>query len=234
MTKKTPKSDKIAAAYMRTSSATNVGEDKDSHKRQKAAIRAYARANGIKVVEWFNDAAVSGADALEDRPGFSSLLDYMLGNGAKIILCESASRFARDTVVQELGYKMLRERGLELIPVDSPEHFQDDSDNPSRELVRVMLGAVSTFEKKGLVLKLKKARDRKRAETGKCEGRKPYSELVPDTVALAKKLRRKNPHTHKRRSYRTVAAMLAEAGYMNGKGRMYDPRAIQAMTGSAI
>ena len=48
MTNKTPKSGKSAAAYMRTSSATNVGEDKDSHKRQKAAIRAYARANGIK------------------------------------------------------------------------------------------------------------------------------------------------------------------------------------------
>lgn len=214
MIKKPSKSGKTAVAYLRTSSVTNVGQDKDSHKRQKAAIRAYARANGIKVVEWFYDEAVSGADPLEDREGFRALLDYLLGNGAKIILCESASRFARDTVVQELGYKMLRERGLELIPVDSPEHFQDDSDNPSRELVRVMLGAVSTFEKKGLVLKLKKARDRKRAETGRCEGRKPYAELVPETVALARKLRRKNPHSHKRRSYRTVAAMLAEAGHI--------------------
>jgi len=133
--------------------------------------------------------------------------------------------------VQEIGYKMLRERGLELVPVDTPEHFSDDSDNPSRELVRVMLGAVSTFEKKGLVLKLKKARDRKRAETGRCEGRKPYAELVPDAVALAKRLRHKNPHTHRRRSYRTVAKMLAEQGHMNGKGNVYDARAIKAMTG---
>ena len=126
---------------------------------------------------------------------------------------------------------MLRERGLDLVPVDSPEHFQDDSDNPSRELVRVMLGAVSTFEKKGLVLKLKKARDRKRKETGKCEGRRPYAELVPEAVALAKKLRRRNPHSHKRRSYRTVAAILAEQGHLNGNGNIYDPRAIKSMTG---
>ncbi len=231
MTEKTSKSGKTAVAYLRTSSATNTGEDKDSHRRQKAAIRAYARAHTIKVVEWFYDEAVSGADALEVRPGFIALLDFVLGNGANIILCESASRFARDTVVQELGYKMLRERGLDLIPVDSPEHFQDDSDNPSRELVRVMLGAVSTFEKKGLVLKLKKARDRKRAETGRCEGRLPYSELVPEAVALARKLRRKNPHTHKRRSYRVVAAILEEQGHLNGKGKVYDPRAIKSMTG---
>ena len=231
MPRKTPKTTQIAVAYLRTSSATNTGEDKDSHKRQKAAIRAYARANSIKVIHWFYDEAVSGSDPLEDRPGFRALLEYMLGNGAKIILCESASRFARDTVVQELGYKMLRERGLDLVPVDSPEHFQDDSDNPSRELVRVMLGAVSTFEKKGLVLKLKKARDRKRKETGKCEGRRPYNELVPEVVVLAKKLRRKNPHTHKRRSYRTVAAILAEQGHLNGNGNIYDPRAIKSMTG---
>jgi hypothetical protein len=30
-----------AVAYMRTSSATNVGADKDSEKRQRAAIEAY-------------------------------------------------------------------------------------------------------------------------------------------------------------------------------------------------
>ena len=231
MTKRTQGTGNTAVAYLRTSSATNVGSDKDSYRRQKAAIRAYARLKSIKIVEWFFDEAVSGADPLEDREGFRALLDYVLSNGAQMILCESASRFARDTVVQELGYKMLRERGLELIPVDSPEHFQDDSDNPSRELVRVMLGAVSTFEKKGLVLKLKKARDRKRAETGRCEGRKPYAMLVPETVALAKKLRRKNPHSHKRRSYRTVAKMLAEQGHVNGRGNVYDPRAIKVMTG---
>ncbi len=231
MPKRTPNTSQIAVAYLRTSSATNTGEDKDSAKRQKSAIRAYARANGLKIIRWFYDEAVSGCDPLEEREGFKALLDYMLGNGAKLILMESASRFARDTVVQELGYQMLRERGFSLVPVDAPEYFRDDSDNPSRKLVRVMLGAVSTFEKEGLVLKLKMARDRKRAETGRCEGRRPYAELVPETVALAKKLRRKNPHTHKRRSYRTVAAILAEQGHLNGRGRVYDPRAIKSMTG---
>ena len=32
-----------AVAYMRTSTSTNVGEGKDSEKRQRAAIEAYAR-----------------------------------------------------------------------------------------------------------------------------------------------------------------------------------------------
>ena len=32
-----------AVAYLRTSSATNVGEDKDSDKRQRTAIAAFAK-----------------------------------------------------------------------------------------------------------------------------------------------------------------------------------------------
>jgi DNA invertase Pin-like site-specific DNA recombinase len=42
-----------AAAYMRTSSATNCGDDKDSEKRQRAAIQAYTDRAGIEIVEWY-------------------------------------------------------------------------------------------------------------------------------------------------------------------------------------
>jgi hypothetical protein len=51
-----------AIAYYRTSSATNVGTDKDSLARQKAAVTAYAKAHGIRIVHEAYDAAVSGAD----------------------------------------------------------------------------------------------------------------------------------------------------------------------------
>ena len=48
------------------------------------------------------------------------------------------------------------------------------------------LGAISEFEKTLLVAKLKAARDRKKAATGKCGGRKSYEERSPEMVALAK------------------------------------------------
>jgi hypothetical protein len=38
------------------------GADKDSDKRQLAAIEAYAKAAGFELVETFYDAAVNGAD----------------------------------------------------------------------------------------------------------------------------------------------------------------------------
>jgi len=62
-----------AVAYLRTSSATNVGPDKDSDKRQRDAIRAYAQRAGYELVAEFYDAAVSGADPIEGRPGSGEL-----------------------------------------------------------------------------------------------------------------------------------------------------------------
>jgi Resolvase, N terminal domain len=51
-----------AVGYMRTSSATNVGADKDSEKRQRAAIEAFAKRAGYVIADddWFYDADVKG------------------------------------------------------------------------------------------------------------------------------------------------------------------------------
>jgi len=48
--------------YMRTSSATNVGDGKDSEARQRKAIEGYAQASGAVIIDWFYAAAVSGSD----------------------------------------------------------------------------------------------------------------------------------------------------------------------------
>jgi hypothetical protein len=59
-----------AVAYLRTSSASNVGADKDSEHRQLEAIERFAKHAGFKIIETFRDPAVSGADPIEGRPGF--------------------------------------------------------------------------------------------------------------------------------------------------------------------
>jgi hypothetical protein len=51
------------------------------------------------------------------------MLGYMLGNGARTVLVETANRFARDLMVQESGQKMLKATGIELIVVDSSDSF---------------------------------------------------------------------------------------------------------------
>lgn len=216
-----------AVAYFRTSSASNVGADKDSERRQREAVMAYARARRLTVVAEFNDAAVSGADPIDTRPGFVALLDRCKADGISIVLVENASRFARDLAVQLTGHALMQQLGIELVPVDAPTHFTDPT--PTAEMVRQILGAVSQFEKASLVAKLRHARDRKRAEQGRCEGRKP---VPADVVALARKLARMSPKTGKRRSLRAIAAELAAAGYTQPSGKPYLAQSIKRMVQS--
>jgi DNA invertase Pin-like site-specific DNA recombinase len=99
---------------------------------------------------------------------------------------ESPDRFARDLTIQVTGHDFLKTLGIALIPATAPEFFTEDT--PTAVLVRQVLGAIAQFEKTSLVAKLKAARDRKKAATGKCGGRRSYCEARPDVVALAKQL----------------------------------------------
>ncbi len=191
-----------AVAYYRTSSATGLGDGLDSEGRQRDAVKAYATRAGLEVTQEFYDAAVRGTDSVGDRDGFAAMMEYMAGSGVRVILVENASRFARDLLVQLTGHQFLKERGIDLIPVDCPTHFQEET--PTAIMVRQILGAVSEFEKRSLVDKMKKARDRKRRETGRCEGRKPAPQAAID---MANALRRQGL------SLREIASHLSKEGF---------------------
>jgi hypothetical protein len=83
----------------------------------------------------------------------------------------------------------------------------------------------SQFEKTSLVAKLKAARDRKKAATGKCGGRKTYAEARPDVVLLAKQMHDQGM------SLRKISAELAARGYVTAGGKPYVASAVQTMLG---
>ncbi|WP_298961744.1 recombinase family protein [uncultured Methylobacterium sp.] len=215
-----------AVAYLRTSSAANVGTDKDSETRQRAAIQAFAKREGFEVVAEFYDAAVSGADPIETRPGFSALLDRIEGNGVRVVLVEEASRFARQLVVQEAGVLALVERGVRVLTASGDD--LTETEDPYRIAMRQIAGVFAQLEKARLVSKLKVARDRKRATGAKVEGRKSHQELRPEVVAEARRLRRARPKGGQR-SLRDVAAELARLGHLNEAGKPYGAEAIRRM-----
>ena len=215
-----------AFAYLRTSSAANVGEDKDSDKRQAAAIQTYAKRAGVDIVDTFYDAAVKGGDPIDTRPGFATMLERIEGNGVRTIVVETANRFARDLMVQEVGFAMLQKRGIDVIAADSPTAFLDDT--PTARLIRQVLGAVSEFEKAMIVAKLRGARDRKRKTGVKVEGRKSIAEKKPDVVEAARKLARKSPKSGTR-SLREISAELAIQGHLTGAGTSYSATAVGKM-----
>jgi DNA invertase Pin-like site-specific DNA recombinase len=216
-----------AVAYVRTSSAQNIGEGKDSTKRQRLANTSFAQRTGYDLIGEFSDPGVSGADPIAERPGFGALLDRIEGNGVRVVLVEDASRFARDLITQEVGILALIKRGVRVLTVNGDD-LTDDSD-PARKMMRQVAGAFAEYEKARVVAKLKAARDRKRKETGrKVEGRKSLVESHPEVCQLAKELRRK-PRGQKRPSLRDVAAELAARGHVNVHGKPYAAKSVNAM-----
>ncbi|MEK9279881.1 recombinase family protein [Bradyrhizobium sp. ISRA442] len=223
-----------AFAYLRTSSAANIGEDKDSGQRQLQAIETYATRAGIELAGTFYDEAVKGSDPIDTRPGFAAMMEALEANGTKTIIVETANRFARDLMVQEVGFAMLKSRGIDLIAADSPSSFLDDT--PTARLIRQVLGAVSEFEKAMLVAKLKGARDRKRRTGVKVEGRRSIAEQTLErdgrdgqaTVTLARSLARARPKGGKR-SLREIAMELAAAGHTTKTGTPYAATAVKLM-----
>lgn len=213
---------KTACAYYRTSSATNVGQDKDSETRQREAVAACAKARGLEIVHEYYDAAVSGADPVDTRAGFAEMLQYMLSNGARTIIVENASRFARDLIVQETGYAMLKARGIELIAADSPDSFL--SDTPTAVLIRQILGAVAQFDKATLVNKLRGARDRKSAQLGRRIEGNPNWTPTPKTHVEAALAARARGLT-----LRAISAELATVGFLNHAGKAYGAQSIKRM-----
>lgn len=215
-----------AVAYLRTSSAANVNGD-SSH-RQREAIQQYAKFASLDVVQEFYDAAVSGADPIDQREGFTNLLAWAVENSVTIIIVENASRFARDLVVQETGHQLLQRQGFTLVAADDPDAFTGDT--PTAKMVRQILGAVSEFEKANLVAKLKGARDRASKAAGKrIEGRKGYDDMNPTLVREAKRLARKSPKTGKARSLREISMELASMGYITTNGNPFSPSQVQRL-----
>jgi DNA invertase Pin-like site-specific DNA recombinase len=218
-----------AVAYLRTSSATNVGGD--SEPRQREAIRSYAGRAGLEVTAEFRDPAVSGADPLDQRQGFTALLAWCTESGVRTIVVENASRFARDLIVQETGHALLKAQGFALIAADDPDAFTVDT--PTARMVRQILGAVAEFEKANLVAKLRGARDRASAAAGRrIEGRKGYADTNPELIREAKRLARKSPKTGKARSLREIAEELVQLGYVTGTtGKPFSAAQVQRLIG---
>src|ERR1035437_3376111 len=194
---------RTAYGYLRVSGRGQLRGD--GFPRQIQAIREYAKKSGIQIVRTFEERGVSGATDLDHRPALSSLIEALHADGVKTVIVEKVDRLARDLLIQESIIADLKRNGFEVISVAEPDLCSDD---PSRVLMRQVLGAFAQYEKAMIVSKLRGARQRKKAKAGRCEGRHPCGmhrgEL--DTLSKMQELRRQGE------SYEAIARALDEAG----------------------
>jgi DNA invertase Pin-like site-specific DNA recombinase len=177
-----------AYGYVRVSSRAQAADDRDGIPRQQESIRKWARANGVHIAQWFIE-SVSGTKDLENRPALQELVAALHSNGVKTVLIEKLDRLARDLMIQESIVADFERSKLTLVSVAEPDLCSTD---PTRTLLRQMMGAFAQYERTMNVLKLRGARQRMRAKEGRCEGRKPFGtrpgehEVVQRIVELNK------------------------------------------------
>lgn len=201
-----------AYAYLRVSGKGQL--DGDGFPRQLTAVRSYAKTNGIKIVGTFEEQGVSGKTELENRPALLAMLEALAADGVKLVLIERLDRLARDLMVQETIIGDLRKRGFQLVSVAEPDLLEDD---PSRRLMRQIFGAIAEYDRAMIVAKLRAARERVKAKTGRCEGRKPFGfyEDERPTLARMRQLRAEGI------GYDRIAATLNAEGRTTRKGTTF-------------
>lgn len=203
-----------AYAYRRVSSAGQSADDKDGLVRQKQAIEQYANQNNIRIVRWFTD-TISGTLDLEHRPALFDLMKSLEANGVKLVIVERLDRLARDLMIQESIIRDVQRKGFQLISTAEPDMCGND---PTRTMVRQVLGAFFQYERAMIVAKLKGARQRAKANRPDYrEGRKPFGTRTGEqaTIDAIVKLRKKGL------AWDTIAERLNESGVKARKGKWY-------------
>jgi DNA invertase Pin-like site-specific DNA recombinase len=213
--------------YMRTSSGTNVGSEKDSGKRQLRAIKSFCKNKKYTLAETFYDENVSGTKTLVDRPKLLDAIAYCGDNNVTTIVVENSDRFSRSLMNQENMLVILAGKGISVICCNN-ENFSEA--NESDVMYRQIGGAFNQYQKDLLVSRLKQSRDAKRVENkklrsrkyttlsgdGKCEGA-PQHYVNVDKGNLVKEI--KKMHARKTHSLRQIAFhMLWKYNMVNKNG----------------
>jgi DNA invertase Pin-like site-specific DNA recombinase len=135
---------------------------------QLDTIKRWAKANGHKLTAPCTDQGVSGTKELDNRPGLLEAVDALKDRRADGIVVYRLDRLARDVMLQETLLADIKRKGCRLYSTSDSENefLVDDPTDPSRKLIRTILGSVAEYERSMIALRLRSARDRKAANGG--------------------------------------------------------------------
>ena len=222
-------------AYLRVS--TDVQAEKGlGLSAQRAAIRAWANQHGHRVALWTSDEGVSGSNGLETRAGLAEALSAIRGDRATALVVYRLDRLARDLVVQE---SLLADMGRARIRVFSTSAGEDAyldpegaADDPSRALIRQVLGAVNGYERAMIRLRMSAGKKAKAAQGGYVGGgvrlglRAHDGELIEDEAEQAA-VRRIVELRSEGLSLREICAQLVAETVPTKRGGRWQPNTVR-------
>ena len=120
-----------AFAYLRVSGKGQL--DGDGFTRQGVAIAAYAQANGLEIVQTFEERGITGGAVAEDRPAWTGMIAQRKLLGVSSIVIEKRDPLARDLMVQERLLPDSQKAGPSVISSCEPDLGVTD---PTRVAIR--------------------------------------------------------------------------------------------------
>lgn len=182
---------------------------------QHKATKDYCTGNGLRLVRIFSDEGQSGGNGLDARVGLAGALAVVERGEVAGIIVARMDRLARDLLLQETLMARMRQAGAEVISVSEPDM---DSDDPTRVLVRQILGSIAQYERALIRGRMMAGKAVKVAQGGYGGGRPPFGwraegkDLIPEpreqeAIRLVRQLADEGLST------RQIAARLEEAGH---------------------
>lgn len=210
---------KVAIGYARVSTTDQaLGLD-----AQRAEVERWAAREGVRVVAWHVDHGVSGAAAVDARPGLMAALADVEQLGAGLLAVAKRDRLARDVVVAATAEGLARGLGARIVSADGA----GAADGPEGALMRTILDAFGAYERALIRARTKRALGVKR-ERGERVGGIPYGRALADdgkalvpapdeeaTITRARELRAAGL------SLSAVGRALADEGRVSRVGRTF-------------
>ena len=129
-----------AVAYVRVS--TDAQADSGAGlAAQRQAIETFAKTNGMTITGWFEDAGVSGAAAIEDRPGLVAALAAL--RRGDVLLVAKRDRLARDTFAAMSIERAVSKLRASVMAADGI----GNGDAPADAFLRSIMDATAEFER---------------------------------------------------------------------------------------
>jgi len=174
-----------AVGYVRVSTESQL--DGFGLDIQEAAVRALAAELDVTLIDVFSDLGVSGSEDVAGRGALTMALACLEDGDATLLIVPKLDRLARDLLVQEGILRDVWATGAEVMPCAEGERMAcvpDSPDDPSRRLIRQMLGAVAEYERAMIRARMVAGRRRKIAETGYAGGPEPFGHTDPDELEV--------------------------------------------------
>lgn len=154
-----------AAGYLRVSSDGQVGPEHFGLDSQRAQIEAYAIANGLELVTWFEDAGLSGGTL--DRPGLISCMDAAAHRTIEVVLVAKMDRLSRDAGDSLAVRSRLLLSNVQVVSVTEPY----DPNDPAGVFFMHIMTAMGQLEKSRIKDRLSGGRKAKARQGGYAGGR---------------------------------------------------------------